>query len=128
MSILKSEDSSKWINALVAIAAVLSGFVVTKFVDQLGAWFDLEAKLSSFSVVSQALGVVTGILVFVIILKNSKSSAYLDEVFNELLKAVWPSKDQTTKMTIGIAIALVVCSGVFVFVDFVFKKILSFVY
>jgi preprotein translocase subunit SecE len=128
MSILKSEDSSKWINALVAIAAVLSGFVVTKFVDQMGAWFDLEAKLSSFSVVSQALGVVTGILVFVIILKNSKSSAYLDEVFNELLKAVWPSKDQTTKMTIGIAIALVVCSGVFVFVDFVFKKILSFVY
>jgi preprotein translocase subunit SecE len=128
MSILKSEDSSKWINALVAIAAVLSGFVVTKFVDQLGAWFDLEAKLSSFSVVSQALGVVTGILVFVIIIKNSKSSAYLDEVFNELLKAVWPSKDQTTKMTIGIAIALVVCSGVFVFVDFVFKKILSFVY
>jgi preprotein translocase subunit SecE len=128
MSIIKSEDSSKWINALVAIAAVLSGFIVTKFVDQLGSWFDLEAKISSFSVVSQGLGVLVGVLVFVIILKNSKSSSYLEEVYNELLKAVWPSKDATVKMTIGIAIALVVCSGVFVFVDFVFKKILSFVY
>jgi preprotein translocase subunit SecE len=124
MSIIKSEDSSKWINALVAIAAVLSGFIVTKFVDQLGSWFDLEAKISSFSVVSQGLGVLVGVLVFVI----SKSSSYLEEVYNELLKAVWPSKDATVKMTIGIAIALVVCSGVFVFVDFVFKKILSFVY
>lgn len=128
MSIIKSEDSSKWINALVAIAAVLAGFVVTKFVDQLGAWFDLEAKLSSFSVVSQGLGVVTGLLVFVIVLKNSKTSAYLEEVYHELLKVVWPSKDTTMKMTVGIAIALVVVAGIFVFVDFVFKKILSFVY
>lgn len=128
MSIIKSEDSSKWINALVAIAAVLSGFIVTKFADQMGAWFDLEAKVSSFAVLSQGLGVLTGVLVFVIILKNSKTSSYLEEVYNELLKAVWPSKDATVKMTIGIAIALVVCSGVFVLVDFVFKKILSFVY
>ncbi|MDO9183871.1 MAG: preprotein translocase subunit SecE [Bacteriovorax sp.] len=128
MSIIKSEDSNKWINALVAIAAVLAGFIVTKFADQLGAWFDLEAKVSSFAVVSQGLGVLAGVLVFVVVLKNSKSSSYLEEVYNELLKVVWPSKDATLKMTIGIAIALVVCSGIFVFVDFVFKKILSFVY
>lgn len=128
MSIIKSEDSGKWINALVAIAAALSGFIVTKFVDQLGIWFDLEAKVSSFSVLSQGLGVLTGIMVFAIILKNSKSSSYLQEVYSELVKAVWPSKDATTKMTIGIAIALVIASGIFVFVDFVFKKILDFVY
>jgi preprotein translocase subunit SecE len=128
MSIIKSEDSSKWINALVAIAAVLSGFVVAKFVDQLGAWFDLEAKISSFSVLSQGLGVLAGVLVFVFVLKNIKTSSYLEEVYHELVKAVWPAKDATLKMTIGIAIALVVCSGVFVFVDFVFKKILSYVY
>jgi len=128
MSIIKSEDSSKWINALVAIGSVLSGFIVTKFVDQLGIWFDLEAKISSFPVLSQGLGVLTGLLVFVIVLKNTKTSSYLQEVYSELVKAVWPSKDATMKMTIGIAIALVIASGIFVFVDFVFKKILSYVY
>lgn len=128
MSIIKSEDSSKWINALVAIASVLSGFIVTKFVDQLGVWFDLEAKISNFTVLSQGLGVLTGLLVFVVILKNAKTSGYLQEVYSELVKAVWPSKDATLKMTIGIAIALVIASGIFVFVDFVFKKILSYVY
>ena len=128
MSIIKSEDSGKWINALVAIAALLAGFIVTKFVDQLGAWFDLEAKISSFSVVSQGVGVLTGVLVFVIVLKNSKTSSYLQDVYNELLKVVWPTKDATLKMTMGIFVALVIVSGIFVFVDFVFKKILSFVY
>ena len=77
MSIIKSEDSSKWINALVTIAAVLAGFVVTKFFYQIGAWFDLEAKISNFNVISQGLGVISGALVFIIVLKNSKTSGYL---------------------------------------------------
>ena len=128
MSIIKSEDSSKWINALVAIAALLGGFVVTKFVDQLGAWFDLEAKISNFSVLSQGFGVVSGVIIFVFILRNSKTSSYLQDVYQELLKVVWPSKDATTKMTIGLVVALVIVAGIFVSVDFVFKKILSFVY
>lgn len=128
MSIIKSEDSSKWINALVTIAAVLAGFVVTKFFYQIGAWFDLEAKISNFNVISQGLGVLAGALVFIVVLKNSKTSGYLQDVYNELLKVVWPSKDATTKMTIGIAIALVVVAAIFVFVDFIFKSILSFVY
>lgn len=128
MSIIKSEDSSKWINALVAIGAALSGFIVTKFVDQLGNWFDLEAKISSFTVVSQGLGVLVGLVFFVFVLKNDKSSTYLQDVYNELLKVVWPSKDTTLKMTAGLVVALVIVAGIFVFVDFVFKKILAFVY
>lgn len=128
MSIIKSEDSSKWINALVAIGAFLTGFIVTKFVNQLGIWFDLEAKISGFTVISQGLGVVAGIVFFALILKNSKSSTYLQDVYNELLKVVWPSKDATMKITLGLVVALVIVSGIFVFVDFVFKKILSFVY
>ncbi len=128
MSIIKSEDSSKWINALVALAALLSGFIVTKFVDQIGIWFDLEAKISSFPVASQAAGVIVGLLVFIITLKNKYTSTYLQDVYNELLKVVWPSKDQTVKMTIGLVIALIAVAGIFVFVDFVFKKILSFIY
>jgi preprotein translocase subunit SecE len=128
MSIIKSEDSSKWINALVAIAALLAGFIVTKFTDQLGSWFDLEAKISSFSILAQGLGVLSGILVFVMILKNSNTSSYLQDVYNELLKVAWPSKDTTMKMTMGLVVALVVVAGIFVFVDFIFKKILSFIY
>jgi preprotein translocase subunit SecE len=128
MSIIKSEDSSKWINALVAIGAFVTGFIITKFIEQLGVWFDLEAKVSSFNVVSQGVGVLFGIIFFVGILKNDKSSAYLQDVYNELLKVVWPSKDTTVKMTVGLVVALIVVAGIFVSVDFIFKKILAFVY
>jgi preprotein translocase subunit SecE len=128
MSIIKSEDSNKWINALVAIGAFVTGFIMTKFIDQIGVWFDLEAKVSNFNVVSQGFGVVCGIAFFVGIIKYEKTSAYLQDVYNELLKVVWPSKDTTVKMTVGLVVALIVVAGIFVSVDFIFKKILAFVY
>lgn len=128
MSIIKSEDSRKWITALTVIASVLAGYVVYKFVGQLGDWFDLETRISSFSVVAQGVGFLTGVGTFIYILKNSETSSYLQEVYNELLKVVWPSKDATIKMTIGIAIALVIVAAIFTAVDFIFKHILEFVY
>lgn len=128
MSIIKSEDSRKWITALVVIAAVLAGFVVTTFVRQLGDWFDLEAKISSYALIAQAAGFLTGAGVFAYILKNHKTSNYLQEVYNELLKVVWPTKDTIVKMTIGIAIGLVIVAAIFMSVDFIFQKILEFVY
>jgi preprotein translocase subunit SecE len=128
MSIIKSEDSRKWITALVVIAAVLAGIVVTKFVVQLGSWFDLETKVSNFGFLAQALGFATGLGTFIYILKSNKTSSYLAEVYNELLKVVWPSKDATVKMTIGIGIALIVVAIIFLGVDFVFKTILDLVY
>jgi preprotein translocase subunit SecE len=128
MSIIKSEDSRKWITALTAIAAGLAGFIVFKFANQLGDWFDLETRISNYSLVAQGLGFVAGLGTFIYILKNSETSSYLKEVFNEILKVVWPSKDATIKSTIGIAIALVIISGVFTAVDFIFKKILELIY
>lgn len=128
MSIIKSEDSRKWITALTVIAAVIAGYVVYKFVGQLGEWFDLETRVSNFSIVAQGLGFVTGLGTFIYILKNSETSSYLQEVYNELLKVVWPSKDATLKMTVGIAIALVIVAAIFTAVDFIFQKILEFVY
>ena len=128
MSIIKSEDSRKWITALTVIASALAGFVVFKFVNQLGDWFDLETKISNYTLVAQGLGFLTGVGTFIYILKNSETSTYLQEVYNELLKVVWPSKDATMKMTVGIAIALVIVAAIFTTVDFIFKKILEFVY
>jgi preprotein translocase SecE subunit len=128
MSIIKSEDSGKWITGLVALVSVVSGFLFKKFVDQMSIWLDLEAKVPNMALLSQAVGVIVGFGVFIYILKNFKTSSYLNEVYEELVRVVWPTKDATIKITIGLVVALVIVAGIFVSVDFVFKKILSIVY
>ena len=128
MSFIKSEDSKKWINALVAIFSAVVGYVVYKFSGQLAVWFDLEAKVSSYNVITQVVAAAAGIATFFVVISNKDSSSYLDEVYHELLKVVWPTKDQTIKITVGLLISLVIVSAIFVTIDLIFKKLLEFVY
>ena len=128
MSILKSEDSKKWINALVAMISVLSGFISIRFVETMGEWFDLEAKVGNFLALSQGVGVAAGVLTFFVFYKNKKAMTYINDVYGELLKVIWPEKDTVVKATIGIIIGVSIVSGIFVLVDYLFQRILNLIY
>lgn len=128
MSIIKAEDKNKWINAFIAIVSIIIGYVSIRFILQLGEWFDLEAKIRHFLVISQITGIIVGLVTFIIIIKNKNAVQYLYEVYGELLKVIWPDKDDTIKVTIGMIIGISIISGIFVLVDFIFRKILGLIY
>lgn len=125
MSLIKSEDSKKWINSFVAIVSAISALIVIRFSEQMGEWFDLEAKIPNFPITVQVVGIVIGLIVFISITKNKNASSYMDEVYAELVKVVWPNKDEVLKITVGLLIALSLVSGLFVLIDFGFRKLLE---
>ena len=128
MSLVRVEDGKKWINAFVAIISIIAGFVAIRFAGQLSEWFDLEAKVSNFLAISQAVGILIGLVTFIGILKNKNASTHMQEVYSELVKVVWPDKDSVLKMTVGLVIAVSIISGIFVLIDFTFRKILELIY
>ncbi|MCP4913631.1 MAG: preprotein translocase subunit SecE [Oligoflexia bacterium] len=128
MSVIKSEDSKKWINSFVAVCSILVGYLVIKFLGQMGEWFDLEAKVKNFLMVSQGVGILFGLGTFIFVTKNVKAAGHMDEVYAELVKVVWPEKDNVVKSTIGIVIGVSIISGLFVAVDFLFRKLLELAY
>lgn len=128
MSIVKKEDGKKWINAFVAIISIISGFLTIRFVGQLSEWFDLEAKVNNFVLISQAVGVVVGLAMFIGIFKSKNASSHLSEVYDELVKVVWPDRDTVFKVTVGIVISLAIVSAIFVGVDYMFRALLDLFY
>ncbi|TNE95863.1 MAG: preprotein translocase subunit SecE [Deltaproteobacteria bacterium] len=128
MSIIKSEDGKKWINSFIAIVSILAGFVTIRFMETMGEFFDLEAKVKYFLMISQGIGILVGLTTFVAILKNKNASTHMNEVYAELVKVVWPDKDSVVKVTIGIIIGVSIVSSIFVGVDFTFRKILELIY
>lgn len=128
MSLLTKEDGRKWINSFVAIIAIIVGFLTIRFTEQMGEWFDLEAKVNYFLAITQGLGVLFGLGTFIFILKNKTASTHLHEVFDELVKVVWPDKDSVLKVTVGIIIGVSFVSGIFVGVDYLFRALLDLIY
>ncbi|MEC7275538.1 MAG: preprotein translocase subunit SecE [Bdellovibrionota bacterium] len=128
MSIIKAEDNKKWINFFVAVIAILSGFLVIRFLGQMGEWFDLEAKVPYFIGVSQGLGALIGLVVFLVVKGNEGARQHLDQVYSELVKVIWPDSESVVKSTIGILIGLSILSVIFVGVDYVFRWLLNLIY
>lgn len=127
-SLSKKNESQRWINALVAGVSILSGYLLFKFCGQLSEWFALEAKIKSYMVISQIVSGAVAIGMFVILLRNANIAKYLEEVYAEAVKVIWPDKDSTVKLTIGIVIAVAIAAACFSVIDIVIRKLLSFLY
>ncbi len=128
MSTLRSEDGRKWIFSFVTIISLIVTYVTIKFITQMSEWFDLEARIGHFVMISQIAGILAGLTTFLVIIKNQKTSTILSEVYAELVKVIWPDKDGVTKLTVGIVVGLVAASALFLTIDLVFKKLLDLVY
>ncbi len=127
MSILKSDDRKKWISTFVMLCSALIGYTLIRFMFQLGEWFDLESQVKYYLGISQVSGLIAGIIAFAAIMKNKVAYAYLDEVFEELVKVVWPEKDTVVKLTVGIVIAIAIVSAILLLIDWMARGLLSFV-
>jgi preprotein translocase subunit SecE len=127
MSLLTQENSNKWIKSFFFICAALLGFVTYRFLLQLSDWFDLEAKIQSFIFVAQGTGLVVAIGAFAGLLFNKKTEQYVNEVYNELLKVVWPDSDSVVKLTFGIFVGLFIVSGILIAFDWVFRLLIDLI-
>lgn len=128
MSLLKAEDNRKWISFFLVVVSAITAFVTIRFLDQLSEWFDLEAKIGNFEIVSQVVGIVFGVATFFIILKNQNASKYMNEVYTELTKVVWSDRETALKLTFGIVVAVSILSLIFLGFDVGFQKILEMIY
>lgn len=128
MSLVKSEDGKKWINAFMAIIGAISGYVSIRFLAQMSEWFDLEARVNHFELLSQGVGILIGVGIFLGVFKHKAAIGHLREVYDELVKVIWPDKDSVVKVTVGIIIGLSIVSSIFVAIDFSFQKILDLIY
>jgi preprotein translocase subunit SecE len=121
-----TKEGKKWINASVAITCILVGIIVQSFFDQLNEWFELEATIGKFTVLSQSAAVLVAFLSFIYIIKNKTTSTFLSEVYNEATKVVFPDKNETVRHTIGIMIGVTIVGYFLGAFDFIASYTLSF--
>ena len=69
------------------------------------------ARLADSDTVRHGLPVVVGLLVFLVLQFNPKVKNWADEVVTEIRKVVWPSRKDTTAMTIVVLVMVAISSA-----------------
>jgi len=118
MSVASNDEGKKWIQTTVAVACILLVYVLISFFEKMAEWFALETKIPYFFGISQVVSVVIGLTAYITVFKNPKSSEFLTNVYQEVLKVVWPDRQQTWRHTFVIMIAVCIMGFIFGFFDF----------
>jgi len=118
MAVASNDDGKKWIQASVALVCILTGYVLISFFEKLAEWFQLETMIPYFFALTQVLSVLVALGAFIVIMKNPKSSEFLTNVYQEVVKVVWPDRQQTWRHTFVILIAVTIFGFIFGFFDF----------
>lgn len=118
MAVASNEEGKKWIQASLAVVCILLGYVLISFFEKLAEWFALESMIPYFFGITQALSVLIAAGTYFYVLKNPKTSDFLSNVYEELMKVVWPDSQQTWRHTFVIMVAVTIMGFVFGFFDF----------
>lgn len=118
MAVASNDEGKKVIQATVAVVCILVGYVLISFFEKLAEWFALETMVPYFFAITQVLSVLIGVVVFFYVMKNPKSSDFLTNVYQEIMKVVWPDSQQTWRHTFVILIAVTIFGFIFGFFDF----------
>ncbi len=118
MSVASNEDGKKWIQSTVALTCILLVYVLISFFEKLAEWFALETMVPYYFGITQFVSVVIGLTTYIMVFKNPNSSEFLTNVYQEVVKVVWPDKQQTWRHTVVIMIAVTIMGFVFGFFDF----------
>ncbi|MCB9094920.1 MAG: preprotein translocase subunit SecE [Halobacteriovoraceae bacterium] len=114
---ITEKQAKKWINAGVAVTCIIMFYVLTRFFLQISEWFELEARLPYYAQASQGLSALVSLAAFIVTVRHPVSSKYLAEAFGELVKVVFPDRNETMNMTFKIMILVTIVGFILGFFD-----------
>lgn len=104
------KTNSKIITMSFAIGAFLAGLVVSLLMKAFAGAFAVVARAYDMDIVRHGLPLLVGFGLFLYFQFNSKIVTWADEVVVEVRKVVWPSRKDTTAMTIVVCIMVLISS------------------
>lgn len=104
------KTNSKILTLSFAIAGALTALTLHLLIKAFAGAFGIVARAADSDLVRHALPVAVGIGLFIALQFNSKVLAWGEEVVTEVRKVVFPSRKDTTAMTIVVVIMVLISS------------------
>ncbi len=88
-------------------AAFMVGYTVKVLNTLLGSSWGTYARLTDSELVNNLLPIAVGIVFFIFLVSSEKVKSWANEVIVEISKVVWPSKKETTALTVFVCFFMI---------------------
>ncbi len=107
--------------------AFLVGYTVQVLNTLLASSFGAYARVMDSDLVSSLLPVAVGVVFLIYLYSSKKVKTWANEVIVEVSKVVWPSKKDTTAMTIFVCIFMLMSGIILGLFDFFSSQVIQFI-
>jgi preprotein translocase subunit SecE len=104
------KTNSKILTISFASAAILVGLTVSLLIKAFAGAFGIVARMADSDFVRHILPVLIGFAVYAALQFNPRILAWGEDVVTEVRKVVWPSRKDTTAMTIAVVVMVLISS------------------
>lgn len=104
------KTNSKILTISFAVAAFLAGLTISLLIKAFAGAFGIVARFADSDIVRHGLPVAVGFVLFAVLQFNPKVMAWGEDVVTEVRKVVWPSRKDTTAMTIACVVMVLISS------------------
>lgn len=104
------KSNSKIITLCFAVAGLLTGLMLSLLIKAFSGAFAVVARASTSDLFRHGLPILVGFIVFGLLQFNPKVHKWAEEVVVEVRKVVFPSRKDTTAMTIVVIVMVLISS------------------
>lgn len=104
------KTNSKILTVSFATAGILIGLTASLLIKAFSGAFGIVARAADSDWIKHGLPVVLGVTVFAVLQFNPRTLVWAEEVVTEVRKIVWPSRKDTTAMTIACVVMVLISS------------------
>jgi preprotein translocase SecE subunit len=119
-------DNRKIIVSSYLVAAMVTWFLSRSFVIWLSTIVYAIKRLPGLKLGLEGIPATAALVMFMVLLRNSKVNAVMDEVVLELKKVTWPGKDDVMKSTWVVLVCIVIISLILAGFDVLWGKVIGY--
>lgn len=112
------------------ILSALCSYAFYLFLTEVANWLKLGGANVLFGqpwpVVGGTISSLLGLIGFLILSTNQKTTEFTDEVFGELKKVTWPTGKETAASTLVVSVMVIIAAVMFLIMDMVWKALFDF--
>lgn len=106
------KTNSKIITMCFVISGLIVGLMMSLLIKAFSGAFAVIARAATSDLFRHGLPILCGFIVFAVLQFNPKIHKWAEEVVAEVRKVVWPSRKDTTAMTIVVVVMVLISSAI----------------